>query len=68
MALVTMSKEELDRFSIIRDVIARRMKPRAVADILGISRRQLLRGDNQGEKPATIRMRMLRWGRIEGRA
>jgi len=27
-----------------------------------------LRGDNQGEKPATIRMRMLRRGRIEGRA
>src|SRR5262245_44997577 len=43
MALVTMSKEELDRFSVIRDVIARRMKPRAAADILGISRRQLFR-------------------------
>jgi hypothetical protein len=27
-----------------------------------------VRGDNQGEKPATIRMRMLRRGRIEGRA
>lgn len=40
MALVTMSKEELDRFSVIRDVTARRMKPRAAADILGISRRR----------------------------
>lgn len=30
--------------------------------------RRVLRGDKQGEKPATIRMRMLRRGRIEGRA
>jgi hypothetical protein len=27
-----------------------------------------LGGDNRGEKPTTIRMRMRRWGRIEGRA
>lgn len=43
MTLVTMIKEELDRFSVIRDVIARRMWPRAAADLLGISRRQLFR-------------------------
>jgi hypothetical protein len=31
-------------------------------------RKGKLRGDNQGEKPATIRMRLRRWGRVEGRA
>jgi hypothetical protein len=32
------------------------------------AKRLLLRGDNQGENSATIRMRMRRRGRIEGRA
>ena len=36
---------------------------RILADASGV---YALRGDNQGEKAATIRMRMLRRGRIEG--
>jgi putative ATP-binding cassette transporter len=33
-----------------------------------LPQRPYVRGDNQGEKPATIRMRLRRRGRIEGRA
>jgi hypothetical protein len=35
---------------------------------ISFSLEEAVRGDNQGEKPATIRMRMRRRGRIEGRA
>lgn len=43
MTLVIMSNQELDRFSIIKDLIARRLKPRAAADLLGVSRHQVFR-------------------------
>ncbi len=41
MVLITMSHQELDRLKVIQDFITRRTTPKAAAQMLGLTRRQL---------------------------
>lgn len=67
MALVTMNSAELNRLRIIQDLISRRTSPKAVADLLGITRRQVRRLRTRYVREGAAGLASLRRGRPSNR-